>query len=294
MRRRKSTSWIRSKLEITWVNCSQVGKINTRSNESVLGQNFVLTGSREKNSLGAVQSLPAAFSTPAGTEKSDPPTGVGLALIAGILIACNLAARGQDTTVQEEPLPSSTDSTDYRVAEINAGPPPPSLPYAVDTYSSTGGAPGGENVPSGEPRRFHYTLRLTVRGGYDDNIFISNTNRVSDYYFAIEPAISIGFGDMEGRGKNYIRLDYMPSIILFVDHSNEDALGQLIHLEGRYQFSRLTLTLSQDVDLLDNANLNSFIDTTGQQANINVIARTRLNLFVTRLRANYELTRKLF
>src|SRR2546427_9210524 len=43
--------------------------------------------------------------------------------------------------------------------------------------------------------RFHFNLALTVRGVWDDNIFISHTHRVSDYYFAIEPQITIGIGD---------------------------------------------------------------------------------------------------
>src|SRR5713226_4864936 len=208
------------------------------------------------------------------------PTGVRLGLITGIFIACTLATRGQDP-VQEEPLQPS--STDYTVAETNAAPPPPSLPYPVSVSDSKGGALGGGNVPSGEPRRFHYELGLTVRGVYDDNIFISHTDRVSDYYFAIEPMITVGFGDIEGRGGHYIRLDYLPSIILFVDHSNEDAISNLIHLEGQYRFSRLTLNLSQDVDILDGANLNSTLDTTGLLANVDVSTPTRLNLFVTRL-----------
>jgi hypothetical protein len=211
-----------------------------------------------------------------------------MALITGVFTACTLTARTQDT-VQEEPLPSSAD---YSVAQTSTLPPPPSSPYALDTSRGVAGA--GESEVSAEPRRFHYNLRLTVRGVYDDNIFISNTNRVSDYYFAIEPAITIGFGDIEGRGRDYIRLDYMPSVILFVDHSEEDTVEHLIHLEGRYQFSRLTLTLSQDVAILDGANLNSTLDTTGLIANVDVSARTRLNLFTTRARANYELSGKLF
>ncbi len=231
------------------------------------------------------------FSAPTGNGKFPSQTGVRLALITGIFIACTLAARGQDP-VQEEPLQPS--STDYTVAETNAAPPPPSLPYPVSVSDSKGGALGGGNVPSGEPRRFHYELGLTVRGVYDDNIFISHTDRVSDYYFAIEPHLALGFGDMEGRGTNYIRLDYMPSILLFVDHSNQDDVDHLIHLEARHQFSRLTLVFSQDVDILRNANLNSLIDTTGQFANIDVSARTELNLYVSRVRAYYDLTEKVF
>ena len=269
---------------------SLFGRINIRSKEAVFSLEFLLTDLRDVHNLAGMRPYPRPFSTPTGSGTFGPPTGVRLGLIAGIFIACTLAARGQDPQdpIQVEPLSSSTD---YTVAETNAAPPPPSLPYPVSVYDSS---KGGENVPSGEPRRFHYTLGLTVRGVYDDNIFISHTDRVSDYYFAIEPHIGLGFGDMEGRGTNYIRLDYIPSIILYVDHSNEDDVDHIIHLEGRHEFSKLTLFFSQDVDILRNANLNSLIDTTGQFANIDVGGRTELNLYVSRVRAYYDLTEKLF
>ncbi len=200
-----------------------------------------------------------------------------------------------------EPLPSSeqafpsspeplSSSTNYTTAQTNLVAPPAAGPYGA---SSKNVFPAGENISSGEPRRFHYELRLTVRGVWDDNIFISHTNRVSDYYFAIEPEITIGVGDIEGRSRSYLRLDYMPSAILFVDHSDEDAFNQLIHLEGGYYSGRLRLSLSEDVALLQSANLNSIYDTTGLWANTDASAPTWLNVFNTRLRANYELTGKL-
>ena len=200
-----------------------------------------------------------------------------------------------------EPLPSSaqafpsspdpwSSSTNYTTAQTNAIPPPTATgPYG----GSKNVFPAGETISSGEPRRFHYELRLTVRGVWDDNIFISHTNKVSDYYFAIEPEITIGVGDIEGRHGGYLRLDYMPSAILFVDHSDQDAFNQLIRLEGGYNSGRLTLSLSEDIALLQSANLNSFYDTTGLWANTDASAPTRVNIFYTRLRANYELTGKI-
>ncbi len=200
-----------------------------------------------------------------------------------------------------EPLPSSdqafpsspqplSPSTNYTTAQTNVIPPPTAAgPYG----GSKNVFPAGETISSGEPRRFHYELRLTVRGVWDDNIFISHTNKVSDYYFAIEPEITIGVGDIEGRNRSYLRLDYMPSGLLFVDHSDQDAFNQLIHLEGGYNSGRLTLSLSEDIALLESANLNSFYDTTGLWANTDVSAPTRVNIFYTRLRANYELTGKI-
>src|SRR5947207_3386014 len=201
-----------------------------------------------------------------------------------------------------EPLPSSeqafpsspeplSPSTNYTTAQTTIVPQPVAAgPYGRGTYDVF---PAGEGIsPSG--RIFHYALGLTVRGVWDDNIFITHTNKVSDYYFAIEPYITVGVGDIEGRNRSYLRLDYMPSVILFADHSDEDAFNQLIHVEGGYDFGRLRLSLSEDIALLESANLNSFVDTTGLWANLDASAPTRVNIFSTRLRADYQLTGKVF
>ena len=196
----------------------------------------------------------------------------------------------------EQAFPSSADpwssSTNYTTAQTSVM----SAPAAGGPYGgfSTKNVALSEGPPSGEPRRFHYGLQLTVRGVWDDNIFISHTDKKSDYYFAIEPEITIGVGDMEGRSRSYFRLDYMPSAILFVNHSDQDAFNQLIHLEGGYSTGRLRLSLFQDVALLESANLNSIIDTTGLWANLDASAPTRVNIFNTRLTAQYDLTGKLF
>src|SRR5262245_50119082 len=196
----------------------------------------------------------------------------------------------------EQAFPSSPDpwssSTNYTTGQTSVI----SAPAAGGPYGgfSTKNVAIGEGPPSGEPRRFHYGLLFTVRGVWDDNIFISHTNKKSDYYFAIEPEISIGVGDMEGRSRSYLRLDYMPSGLLFVDHSNQDAFNQLIHLEGGYSSGRLRLSLFEDIALLESANLNSFIDTTGLWANLDASAPTRVNIFNTRATAQYDLTGKLF
>lgn len=155
--------------------------------------------------------------------------------------------------------------------------------------------PGNEGVSS-VPRRFQYGLRLTIRGVYDDNINLSDINRVSDYYFVIEPAIALGFGDIVNRQENYIRLDYAPSIFLFTDHSEADAVQHVIRLEGHHRFGRLNLILSQDVQLLHGANLDvtPISRSVGGNANVDVSGRTRLNAFATHLSASYDLTGKTF
>ena len=196
----------------------------------------------------------------------------------------------------EQAFPSSSDpwssSENYTTAQTSViGSPNSGGPYGG---FSTKNIALGEGPPSGEPRRFHYGLTFTVRGVWDDNIFLSHDHKTSDYYFAIEPQLTLGFGDMQGRSRSYLRLDYMPSAILYVDHSDEDAFNQLIHLEGGYSTGRLRLSLFEDIALLESANLNSFIDTTGLWANTDANAPSRINIFNTRASAEYDLTGKIF
>ena len=244
--------------------------------------------------------LPSLAEPPAASAEAEAPTSVSTEPLPALPQSLP-PTPAEPVPSAAEPLPSSeqafpsspeplSPSTNYTTAQTTVIPPP----VAAGPYGGSKNVfPAGETTSSGEPRRFHYELRLTVRGVWDDNIFISHTNKVSDYYFAIEPQITIGVGDMEGRNKSYLRLDYMPSAILFVDHSDQDAFNQLIHLEGGYNSGRLTLTLSEDIALLESANLNSFFDTTGLWANTDASAPTRMNIFYTRLRASYELTGKI-
>ncbi len=202
--------------------------------------------------------------------------------------------------------PSSIDSTPPPADSVEPMPlsePPPPSEAPADEFDSTLPAPqndvalpvaGKDSSLSAVPRKFHYAVHVTVRGVYDDNIEITNTNRSSDYYFAIEPAITLGYGDIVGLEGNYIRFDYEPSIFLFIDHDNANAVQHIIRLQGYHRFGRLAFTLDQDVQLLEGANLNT---TTNGLSNVGIIdagGRNRVNLYATRLGATYDLTGKTF
>jgi hypothetical protein len=151
-------------------------------------------------------------------------------------------------------------------------------------------------MDSGIPRRFHYQLRLSVRSVYDDNINLFQTNRVSDFYTSIEPAIMVGFGDIEGRTENYIRLDYLPAIFFFADHSENDSVQHVVRIDGQYRVNRLTLTLSQMVQLMDGVDVQTTDSAGGldQQVNLDVAGRTRFNIYSTHVNAAYYVTGKMF
>lgn len=170
----------------------------------------------------------------------------------------------------------------------------PPLPVA-STDPATESVPA-TSVDSGIPRRFHYQFHLSVRGVYDDNINLSNTNRISDFYTSIEPSVMAGFGDVEGRTENYIRLDYLPAIFIFADHDENNSVQHVVRLDGQYRINRLTLNLSQMVQIMDGVDVQAQNSAGGldQQVNLDVAGRTRFNIYSTHLGAAYYLTGKTF
>jgi len=155
----------------------------------------------------------------------------------------------------------------------------------------------GSDVVSAVERRFQWGFRLNLRGVYDDNIFLTPTDEVDDYYFAIEPGVTLGWGDIVGRDANYIRLDYAPSIFIFTDQSDSNAVQHLIRLEAHYNFGRLGLSLSQDVQLLDGTNLNAVASggfNPAPSVNLDAGGNTDVNVFTTHANMTYDLTGKTF
>src|SRR5438874_6563597 len=198
------------------------------------------------------------------------------------------------TTAIEEPLPKPMD-------DVALNGPPPVESYALPPAPSEGGKGvyGAGTTITSAPKRFQWGVRLTIRGVYDDNILLSHFDRISDWYVAIEPAITIGFGDIVGRHDNYIRLDYAPSIFVYIDHSDDDVIQHLIRLEGQYVLGRLTLGLAQDVQILhgshlDTSTLDASAIAVAGSINAGINGRTHVDIYRTDLGASYDLSTKTF
>ena len=139
-----------------------------------------------------------------------------------------------------------------------------SNPNATNTDSMVAGetsATSGKAVAE-TPRRFKYNFGLTVRGVYDDNINLTSANEDSAYYIAIEPFISLSLGNTD-EGFNFLNFAYHPSFFLFFDTPQDDTVQHIIHIDGERRFSRLSLSVAQDVQILDGTDLNSISDPTG-------------------------------
>src|SRR5947207_2355757 len=206
---------------------------------------------------------------------SRPKLALAAFLFLGTLIPFLLSARGQNA----EPSPTSSEPP-LPAGEISR----PSREVQVETNAN----PVNENF-----RRFRYNLGVTVREVYDDNINISSFQRISDSYTVIEPAIHLGFGDSAG-GFNYLTFDYIASAYFFADQTKRNTVEHIIHLAAQHDFGHLILGLSQDVQILGGTSISSLSNTTGVQANTDVGAPSRENIYTTTVNATYDLTGKLF
>jgi len=205
---------------------------------------------------------------------SRPNLVLAVSLLLGTLNLMPLRVCGQTA----EPAPIASE-------------PAPSLEVtrpSRDVQVETNGNLVNENF-----RRFRYSVGVTVREVYDDNINISSTRRTSDYYTVIEPGIHLGFGDSSG-GFNFLSFDYVASVYFFAEQSGRDTVEHLIQLSAQHDFGRLVLGLSEEVRLLDGTSLNTLSNTTGVQANTDVGGATRVNTYTTTINGTYDLTGKLF
>jgi hypothetical protein len=196
-----------------------------------------------------------------------------------LLLAANVSA--QDAIQSGISQPSYTPLGQREIEILQSGP-----------SAATSPATAGSGTLTQTPRRFQYSLTFTERTVFDDNIDINHVNRMSDVYFSLEPTLTLGFGGEDAF--NSIRLIYRPTISVFVNNSAEDAVQHIIRLQGSHSFGHLLLALAQDLQILDGVDLTTLYDQTGHNANIDVGARSRHNVYTTNVNGSYQLTGKLF
>ena len=103
----------------------------------------------------------------------------------------------------------------------------------------------GERVPSEVPPSpdteggglrlgsFRIHPGLLVTGYYDDNLYVTQTNRVDDEVAVVSPSLLI-HSDWD---KHYLNLDAGADIARYVNHSTEDHEHYHVSSEGRFDFS---------------------------------------------------------
>ncbi|HZR78066.1 MAG TPA: hypothetical protein VFA58_02605 [Chthoniobacterales bacterium] len=162
---------------------------------------------------------------------------------------------------------------------------PAAVPLPADLTPSGNGLITGQFGPNQAP--FEFAIHLTIRGAYDDNIALTHTNELDDFFVEIQPCLLLGIGDLV-RQDTFLAAIYIPSFYRYEDNPIFDSNQHVIHVLGGITTGKLTLRMSQDIALRDNIVLAA---STGERSGLGTTnGRTDLHTFNTRLSANYNMT----
>jgi len=171
-----------------------------------------------------------------------------------------------------------------QVVEINPTLSSLAAPLPADDKPSGGGLISGQlgeyNLP------FEFSLHLSLRAAYDDNIGLTHMNRLDDRFVLIQPSLMLGIGQVATQ-ETFLMVNYLPNIFRYDDHSEFDSNQHIVRVLGGIKTSNLTLRLSQDIAILDNIVLAA---SSGERLSLVPSGRTNLNIFNTDLSANYNMT----
>ena len=76
---------------------------------------------------------------------------------------------------------------------------------------------------------------------FDDNIFITNSNRKGDFIFNINAGFALEFGDYRNMEDNYLLLEYLATAFFFNRYTSQNSFDQAASLVGQYRFENLAV-----------------------------------------------------
>jgi hypothetical protein len=132
-----------------------------------------------------------------------------------------------------------------------------------------------------------YAVHLDIRGADNDNIAFTHTNRLKDDYIQIQPSLMLGIGDVVNT-TTFLAAIYAPSLFRYDDHPEFDSDQHTVRVLGGIKSGNLILRLTQDVSILNNIVLAASSSERSSLGATN--GRTNLDIYNTRLAANYNMT----
>lgn len=100
-----------------------------------------------------------------------------------------------------------------------------------------------------------WRLRPYLKTGvtYDDNIFISNTNRTADIIYNVVGGFAFQLGDYRNLQNNYLLLEYLATGFFFTNHPAQNSLDQALNLLAQYRINQAAIQFESVFRSLDGA-----------------------------------------
>ncbi len=89
-------------------------------------------------------------------------------------------------------------------------------------------------------------IELSMSEEYNDNIFASPVNPVTDLITRITPKFLFGVGDFQAQTEDYLSFQYLPQFQYFLENSDQSRVNQELHVSGKATFSRYSTDVRLD------------------------------------------------
>lgn len=196
--------------------------------------------------------------------------GLGVAFSLAVATAVAQTTINPSQPGASDPIPSSQTSGLVRplvpaqpgqnlgaeLADDAAAPMQPSTDTIVDTeLGLEGGAPAagvedGKGVAEPTDKLWRIRPRVTASMVYDDNIFISNTNRVADVIWSVTAGAAFELGDFRNLQENFLIAEWYGTGYFYTNNPDQNAFNQSAALLGQYRWEKLTAQLSSKYQYL--------------------------------------------
>lgn len=119
-------------------------------------------------------------------------------------------------------------------------------------------------VPEETRKRWRLVPVFSVGVLYDDNIFISNTDRVADIIWNFSFGLSFELGDFRAEKENYLNAFWVGLPVIYMDNPEQNAFNQSASLFAQYRWTKLVGRLESNFDTTKGPNreVNTITTTT--------------------------------
>ena len=159
-------------------------------------------------------------------------------------------AAGQPLTpMRPEPDTGTMMETEVRAAEQEALGPAAAEATAVDEMGR---------------KRWRIIPLFSAGVVYDDNIFLSNSDRVADVIWTASAGLIFELGDFRDHKENYFSVQWIGQPVIYTENSEQNGFNQFAALGFQYRFNKLVMKLDSSYSTVKGANRDVNTITTTQ------------------------------
>jgi hypothetical protein len=164
-------------------------------------------------------------------------------------------------------LDSEIDTEDQPLLPMTPQPEPETTitPDEPPVDSQTISTEEGIDIDELGRRRWRIIPLFSVGVEYNDNIFISETDRVADFLWLATGGFVFEWGDFRGHQENYLGIKWLGQPVIYTENAEQNAFNQFAAITLQYRFNKLVARWDTNYSYVKGPNREVSQITTTQQ-----------------------------